>query len=100
VPVKPGERYLVVDYVRSDPEGKQGGPSLLVRFRKPNGDWHAREDLEPSTQAVAGVSGWQPLLLLVDIPEGAGGMLIMPLAKGQDAGAIALHDDIAVYKVQ
>ena len=71
-----------------------------MRFRQPNGAWHARNDLEPSTRIVEGLDDWQPLLLLVTIPEGAGSMVIMPGASRQAEGATALHDDVAVYKLQ
>lgn len=100
VPVQPGERYLVMSWAKSDPEGSDGGATLTVRFRQPSGAWHDREDLEPSTRIVTGLNDWQPLLLLVTIPEGAGSMVIMPGASRQGEGATALHDDVAVYKLQ
>ncbi|MCE5241433.1 DUF4838 domain-containing protein [bacterium] len=99
LPVKPGERYLVVSWAKSDPEDSDSGATLSVRFRQPNGAWHERNDLEPSTRIVPGLSDWQPLLLLVTIPDGAGGMVIMPGASRQAEGATALHDDVAVYKL-
>jgi len=100
VPAQPGERYLVMSWARSAPAGSDGGATLTVRFRQPNGAWHARNDLEPSTRIVEGLDDWQPLLLLVTIPDGAGGMVIMPGASRQAEGATALHDDVAVYKLQ
>jgi len=100
LPVQPGERYLVMSWAKSDPEGSDGGATLTVRFRQPDGKWHERQDLEPSTRIVTGLNDWQPLLLLATIPEGAGGMVIMPGASRQAEGATALHDDVAVYKLQ
>ena len=100
VPAQPGERYLVMSWAKSDPEGGDGGATLTVRFRQPSGAWHDRQDLEPSTRIVTGLNDWQPLLLLVTIPEGAGSMVIMPGASRQGEGATALHDDVAVYKLQ
>lgn len=99
IPVQPGERYLVVSWAKSEPEGGESGAMLSVRFRKPDGQWHERHDLEPSTQIVPGLSDWQPLLLYVEIPEGAQYMIVMPGASHQSEGAIALHDDVAVYKL-
>lgn len=100
LPVKPGERYLVVSFGKSDPQGSQSGTSLAVRFRQPDGSWYPRTDVEPSTEIAPGVSDWQPLLLVVEIPEGVGSMVIMPCASNQAAGATALHDDVAAYKLQ
>ena len=96
---QPGETYLCICWLRCAPAGLRAGPKLSIRFRTPNGAWHKRRDLEPTVTGVEGETGWQPLVLRVEVPEGAGSLLLMPGAGAQEEGAAALFDDIALYRL-
>jgi hypothetical protein len=46
---------------------------------------------------VACQPGWQTLCLLVRVPEGAAGLVVMPGVSAQPAGARACFDNIRLY---
>ena len=48
---------------------------------------------------MEGEAGWQPVVLRVQVPEGAGSVLVMPGAGSQEEGAAVLFDDIALYRL-
>ena len=96
---QPGEVYLCVCWLRCDPPRLQAGPRLSIRFRTPDGAWHKRSDFEPTVNGVEGEAGWQPVVLRVQVPEGAGSVLVMPGAGSQEEGAAVLFDDIALYRL-
>lgn len=97
--VRPGERYLVHCWTRGDPAGADSGATLSVRFRDATGHWHPRRDLEPQVDCLAGSRGWQPLVLAVTVPEGAGMLVVMPGVREQAPGVRALFDDVAAYRL-
>ena len=97
VPVKAGERYLVVVWTCGGPAGQTAGARLLVRYRTPTG-WSPREDVEPVVEARP-LGDWQPLMVAVTVPEGATTMVVMPAVNGQPAGTRALFDDAAAYRL-
>lgn len=97
--VTPGERYLCVAWTRADPPDLTAAAKLSIRFRDEQGAWHPRRDLEPIVTAVEGIADWQPLVLLVEIPEGAGTLMVMPGAQRQAEGARALFDHVALYRL-
>ena len=99
VPAKPGEKYLCLAWAKADPPGSECGGKLTVRLRDQKGSWHPRRDLEPSVTMVGGPDDWQPLAVLVTIPEDAGSMIVMLGADGQADGARALFDDVTLYKL-
>jgi hypothetical protein len=96
---KPGEKYLCVCWAKADPADLNCGAKLGIRFRDEKGGWHKRRDLEPTVQITEGQEGWQPLVVMVEIPEGAGSFLVMPGAGGQEEGARVLFDDVALYRL-
>ena len=63
------------------------------------GAWHPRHDLEPSVDMIESQAGWQPLALLITIPEGAGGLVVMASAMAQAEGTRVLFDDVALHKI-
>ncbi len=97
--VAEGERYLCVAWARAEPPGSNCGARLGIRYNSKAGGWHPRRDLEPQIILPAGVRGWQPLVLLVTVPEDAVRLIVMPGAGGQAARATALFDDIALHKL-
>jgi hypothetical protein len=98
-PVQAGEKYLCVCWVKADPPELSCGAYLGIRFRDPKGAWHERRDLEPTVSVAEGQPGWQPLVVMVTAPEGAGSLLVMPGARGQAEGGRALFDNVALYRV-
>lgn len=97
--VRPGERYLCMAWVRIDPAEALTNAELCVRFRTPQGAWHPRADVEPSIYAVPGQTDWQPLVLLVEVPEGAESQVPMLGTGSHPEGARTLFDDAALYRL-
>jgi hypothetical protein len=98
IAVQPGERYLCTARVRC--EGNAAGEARLAfRLRTPEGGWHKRRDLEGTATAHGGTTGWQTLALLIDVPEGTGSISIMPGAGAQTEDALAVFDDIRLYRI-
>jgi hypothetical protein len=96
--VKPGERYLCTVWVNSRPVNTDAYGYLSVRFQKPDGSWHSRGDLEPQLSMVA-QAGWQPLMVVVRIPEGAGNVVLLIGAKDQRDDVTVLFDDAGLYRL-
>ena len=97
--VKPGEEYYCLAWVRGAPVDLRAGAKLSVRYRTGSGAWHPRRDVEPSIEAAPGQEGWQPLVLLATIPEDAAQLVVMLGGAGQEEGARAVFDDVALYKL-
>jgi hypothetical protein len=99
VKAEPGERYLCVGWVKTVPPNAVTDAKLSIRFRTPDGAWHPKRDAEPSVDAVTGQADWQPLVLLVTVPDGAGSVAVMLGAGDQAEGERTLFDDVALYKL-
>ena len=98
-PVSPGEKYLCMAWAKADPAAIACGGTLTVRLRDKKGSWHKRRDLEPSVAMAGGLDDWQPLAVLVTIPEDCGGLVVMLGAGGQTEGVRAIFDDVTLYKL-
>ncbi len=99
-PAAAGEKYLCVCWVRGEPAELRCGGQLTIRLRDEKGAWHKRRDLEPQVTMVEGLEDWQPLVLLLTIPEETGSLVVMPGGRSQEEGARVLVDDIALYRIQ
>ncbi|HUS80884.1 MAG TPA: hypothetical protein VM283_06420, partial [Armatimonadota bacterium] len=99
IPVKPGERYLCSVQCRREPANGKGEVTLSVRYRAATGGWLADRSAERSVVVPAGAGGWRPLFIFAQVPEGAGGLVFMCSASGQDEDTKALFDDCAVHLV-
>jgi len=97
VAARPGQKYLCTCWLRAERPGLDCGGRLSVRFRDGRGGWHARGDLEPSLTMVEGQRDWQPLTLLVEVPDGAASFVVMLGAGNQAKGTSVLFDNAAVY---
>jgi len=97
--VSAGEKYLITCWVKPEPAGKHCGAYLAVRFRDEKGAWHQRTDLEPLVSITEDRAEWQPLTVMVTVPEGAGSLVVMLGARGQSEGAEALYDEAAMYRI-
>jgi hypothetical protein len=100
VPAKPGDLLLCLGRVQCITGTDSHAVARIgFRFRTPAGKWHKRRDLEGSAQVSANRTGWQDLALLIEVPEGAASVLIMPGASGQQPGDMALFDNLRVYRI-
>ncbi|MBM3498879.1 MAG: DUF4838 domain-containing protein [Armatimonadetes bacterium] len=99
LPAQAGERYLCTAWVKVVPPEASTDARLSIRFRTPEGAWHTSRDAEPSVAAVAGLADWQPLVLLVHVPEGAGGLVLLLGTGDHPEGARTLFDDVALYEL-
>ncbi|NQT52967.1 hypothetical protein HQ576_12995, partial [bacterium] len=99
VKARPGETYLCICWVKRGAAELHCGGKLTVRLRDERGGWHKRRDLEPSVTMVEAQPGWQPLAVLVTVPEGAGSLIVMPGASHQAEGAQAIFDNVALYRL-
>ena len=99
VKVRPGEKYLCICWAKAEGPGRRAGGYLGLRLQNDKGAWHPRHDLEPSVDMIESQAGWQPLALLITIPEGAGGLVVMASAMAQAEGTRVLFDDVALHKI-
>ena len=96
--VQPGQRYLCIGSARSSPAGQDASGVIGIRFQKPDGSWHPREDLEPRAHMVE-QSDWQPLILLATVPQEAGRLVLLLSADHQPEKAAILFDDLQLYQL-
>jgi hypothetical protein len=99
IPVEPGQRYLCTAWARSTPPHAGGTPRLAIRLRTPTGAWHPRRELEPSLDAGRDQADWQPLVLVLTVPEGAGSLVVMLSAADQPAGGRILFDNVCLNRL-
>jgi len=86
-------------WAKAEPAGNECGGTLTVRLRDSKGAWHKRRDLGPSVAMVGGLNGWQPLAVLVTVPEDCAALIVMLGADGQAEGTSALFDDATLYRL-
>jgi Domain of unknown function (DUF4838) len=96
IPVKPGERYVCAVHARAQSADGLVGAGLSVRWQNAAGKWHDRRDLEPEMSVAVSGKRWHRLSLVATVPEGAGNLVLMLRASGQDDGAAVLYDDAVV----
>lgn len=99
IPVNERERYLCLAWARAEPPGRAAGARLVVRYNQQNGDWYEHHEKEPLVALQQGLAGWQPLVLVVTVPEGAARLVVLLHAENQEEGATALFDDAGVYRL-
>lgn len=94
--VEPGQRYAVQAWCRQRGEGV---PSVRIRWRTPDGKWHAQYQdrfLTPS-----GTDGeWRRLIGLVRVPEGSGYLVVLLNSDGQRTGDdVIWWDDVTAVRI-
>jgi hypothetical protein len=99
IPVTEGERYLCLAWAKVDPPDRVGGARLVVRYNQKSGEWYEHHEKEPLVALQQGLAGWQPLVLVVTVPEGAARLVVLLHAENQEEGATALFDDVGVYRL-
>ena len=94
IPAAPGRRFAVEAMRRL--EGR-GDTRLTVRWQTADEKWTAEvKDAHLRGQAPAGQ--WGNVFGVVQVPEGAGRLVVLLLAEGQsEAADAAWFDDVAVY---
>ncbi len=96
VEARPGRRYAVEAVGRV--QGR-GDAVLIVRWQTAKGEWTAevRDVHVPLDPAAAG-NAWAGLFGVAEVPEGAGKLVILLLARGQASDQdVAWFDDVRLY---
>ena len=96
VEVAPDERYAVQTWHR---QAGEGSPTVRVRWQTADGTWHAQhKDRFLLTHQADGE--WQRLVGVVRVPEGAGRLVLLLNADGQQTEDDVLWwDDALVIKI-
>ncbi|MBM4036589.1 MAG: hypothetical protein FJ291_33040 [Planctomycetes bacterium] len=95
--VKPGEHYAVGAARRLQGKGEAW---LRVRWQAPEGAWTA-EALDALIHCDAPRDAWGEMLGVVEVPEGAGRLLILLCVADQPAANdIAWFDDVRVHRLE
>jgi len=97
VPVTPGERYYASIWAKSIGSEEQT-PRLEVKWQAPEGGWVAAH-ANAAASGVGGSGGWQLLSVVVEVPEGAGRLIMLPRALDQEEGDVVLLDDARVIRL-
>ncbi len=97
IPVEPGERYYTSIWAKSTGSSEQQ-PRLEVKWQKPEGGWVAAE-ANQTALGEGGTGEWQLLSAIVEVPEGAGRLIMLPRAKGQQEDDVVLLDDARVIRL-
>jgi len=96
VNVTPNGRYAVAAWYRLQGEG---AASVRARWQTEDGTWHAQQEdrfLTPHGSS----DGWQRMIGVVRVPEGAGRLVLLLLMDGQSEADVAWWDDVVVFEVQ
>ncbi|MBT3378387.1 MAG: DUF4838 domain-containing protein [Lentisphaerae bacterium] len=96
-PVTPGECYHVSVWVRSTGSEAQI-PKLAVKWQKAEGGWVCPEE-NVDVSGSGGAGDWQPLSSVVEVPEGAGQLLIMPRVRDQQPDDVVRFDDASIVRL-
>ena len=96
VNVTPNGRYAVAAWYRLQGEG---AASVRARWQTEDGTWHAQQEdrfLTPHGSS----DGWQRMIGVVRVPEGAARLVLLLLMDGQSEADVAWWDDVVVFEVQ
>ncbi|MEA3403528.1 MAG: DUF4838 domain-containing protein [Armatimonadota bacterium] len=97
IPVQPGERYYTCIWVRSTGSDQQS-PRLAIKWQAAEGGW-VRADSAVTVSGEGGAGRWQLLGVVVEVPEGAGRLIMLPRAADQQEGDVVLFDDARVIRL-
>lgn len=97
IKANPGERYAVVAWCKT--QGR-GTPSLSMRWQTPEGKWHA-EASDVSLSTVKSDGDWKLMAGAGIVPEGAGKLVLLPSANGQQSeDDIVWWDDVLAFRIE
>jgi hypothetical protein len=95
-PVVPGERYAASAFCKIQ---GQGGAWLRIRWQTAGGRWTA-ESQDEIVHGELPRDQWRELLGVVEVPAGAGRLVILLGAGGQHTPQDAVwYDDVGLYKI-
>ena len=97
IPVQPGERYYTSIWAKSTGSAEQI-PRLEIKWQAAEGGW-VRDDANQAVGGAGGTGEWQLLSAIVDVPEGAGQLIILPRAANQQEGDVVLLDDARIIRL-
>ncbi len=97
VPVQPGEHYYASIWVKSEGSEEQT-PRLEVKWQAPEGGW-VQAKANASVSGVGGTGEWQLLSTVVEVPEEAGRLIMLPRALDQQPDDVVLLDDARVIRL-
>jgi hypothetical protein len=97
VPAKPGEQYAIEAYFRN--RGASAG-HVTIRWQTAEGRW-TREDRDTFLHlSPADATGWERAFGAVEVPPGAGRLIVLLSAGNQQAESDACwFDDTGVYRL-
>jgi len=96
VPVEPGQRYAVRAVCRLQGEGDA---NLTIRWQTSEQRWTC-QGRDRTVLPYGPREGWTEMLGAVEVPEGAGRLVVLLGVKGQEGEAdVAWFDDAAVYRL-
>ncbi len=96
VDVAPGERYAIAAWCRT--QGK-GAPYATMRWQTAEGKWHA-EAMDRSFSAAATEGEWKLLAGAAVVPEGAGRLVLLLSAGGQQSDQDTIwFDDVVAFRI-
>ncbi|HUU09309.1 MAG TPA: hypothetical protein VM431_02070 [Phycisphaerae bacterium] len=96
IEVKPGQRYAVEAVRRLK---GAGDAVLVVRWQTADDTWTA-EARDVSVPCTGPRDAWAEMFGVAEVPEGAGKLVVLLLARGQkSADDLAWFDDVRVYRL-
>jgi hypothetical protein len=73
---------------------------VRIRWQTPDEKWTAEEQ-DQFAYAVGPVDAWANLFSVVQVPEGAGRLVVMLSVRGQHSDAdVTWFDDVELYRLQ
>jgi len=97
IPVQPGELCYTSIWVRSSGSDEQS-PRLAIKWQAAEGGW-VRADANVTVSGEGGSGLWQLLSAIVEVPEGAGQLIMLPRAADQQEGDAVLFDDARIVRL-
>ncbi len=97
IPVRSGEGYYVSIWAKSTGSTEQV-PRLEIKWQAPEGGW-VRADVNEAVAGEGGTGEWQLLSAVVEVPEEAGQLIVLPRAADQQEGDVVLLDDARIIRL-
>jgi hypothetical protein len=94
---QPGERYYASIWAKSTGSSEQS-PRLEIKWQAPGSGW-VRPDANQTVSGEGGTGEWQLLSAIVEVPEDAGRLIMLPRAKDQQEHDVVLLDDARIIRL-
>jgi len=96
-PVKPGELYYTSVWVRSTGSAEQQ-PKMSIKWQAAEGGW-VRQDASDQVDGEGDADHWQLLSTVVQVPDEAGLLIMLPGALEQQPDDVVLFDDARIIRL-